>query len=225
MHIIEYAKSGRARCKDSSCGELIPKGSLRLGSVYYIINHKGISYKHWKCVTMRQLMNIGNVDELTGYESLLPEDQEKVIESLDRLKYYQSLAKTRSKEREKQNLLSDEQIEAQARVANEKAERMRKRKQENDRKIREYDLKVQARRQLALEQKRIKKSDQLQEQLKQPKKSVPARPVKKIPIGVTKPSELQIQTEESFQVGQKHALDNELTPGKRIKRLPLKLQW
>ncbi|EJD41721.1 zf-PARP-domain-containing protein, partial [Auricularia subglabra TFB-10046 SS5] len=81
---IEYAASGRAKCKGPKpcMGTQIEKGAMRLGSLVDIGGHTNFSWKHWGCVTARVLTNIkksiGEAAELDGYEDLRPGDQAKL---------------------------------------------------------------------------------------------------------------------------------------------------
>ncbi|KZV91544.1 zf-PARP-domain-containing protein [Exidia glandulosa HHB12029] len=81
---IEYASSGRAKCKGPKpcSGSPIEKGSLRLGTLVDMQGRTSFTWKHWGCVTAKVLTNlknkVGDVDDLDGYEELEPADQEKI---------------------------------------------------------------------------------------------------------------------------------------------------
>ncbi|CDZ98501.1 zf-parp-domain-containing protein [Phaffia rhodozyma] len=81
---IDYASTGRSSCKGPKpcSGSKIDKGEIRLGTVVEIMDHTGMAWKHWGCVSPRTIANIKKeLDEpsdLDGYEDLRPEDQAKI---------------------------------------------------------------------------------------------------------------------------------------------------
>jgi hypothetical protein len=57
----EVARLGQAGCKATECkkaGIKINKGELRLGTWVEIQNHGGWQWRHWGCVTGKQLQNL-----------------------------------------------------------------------------------------------------------------------------------------------------------------------
>ncbi|KAJ3316628.1 hypothetical protein HDV06_003146 [Boothiomyces sp. JEL0866] len=77
---VEYATSGRAKCKaGKTCTEKdIPSGALRFGTQVEIMGHESWTWRHWACVTPTVLQHVGSVDNLDGFDALKPEDQETV---------------------------------------------------------------------------------------------------------------------------------------------------
>ncbi|KAG8893962.1 hypothetical protein FRB99_001605, partial [Tulasnella sp. 403] len=92
--IIEYARSGRAACRGyDSCGQVIDKGTLRLGTKE-LTNVRGrvvvsTSWKHWECVTTDDLKNVKRIFLLKpvwgveGLGRLRPADLSAVADSID----------------------------------------------------------------------------------------------------------------------------------------------
>ncbi|UZJ54918.1 hypothetical protein CBS101457_004238 [Exobasidium rhododendri] len=85
---LEYASSGRAACKgpEPCKGTKIEKASLRFGTVVDISGHTSFHWRHWGCVTRKQLSNIkekvGEAEDLDGYEDLREEDQKRVEDAI-----------------------------------------------------------------------------------------------------------------------------------------------
>ncbi|GAM90526.1 hypothetical protein ANO11243_085700 [Dothideomycetidae sp. 11243] len=89
---FEVAKTGRAGCKDSECKKTavkILKGEFRVGTYFKIPgqDHDSWSWKHWGCVTPKQLENIksetGEDQEMIdGYEELPEDYQEKILRAM-----------------------------------------------------------------------------------------------------------------------------------------------
>ncbi|KAI8867390.1 zf-PARP-domain-containing protein [Ramicandelaber brevisporus] len=82
---IEYAKSQRSSCKGGkSCTDKsINKGELRLGSEAEVGSHTSVYWRHWRCVTGKQLQNLqeahgDDVESIEGFSSLSAEDKDKV---------------------------------------------------------------------------------------------------------------------------------------------------
>ncbi|MCJ1228059.1 hypothetical protein MMC12_004719 [Toensbergia leucococca] len=83
---VELAKSARAGCKNKICQEgqvKIQKGALRLGTLVDIQGNQSWSWKHWGCVTPKQIENIkitieDNLDLLDGYDEV-PSDMQATI--------------------------------------------------------------------------------------------------------------------------------------------------
>ncbi|OAX84122.1 hypothetical protein ACJ72_01511 [Emergomyces africanus] len=90
---IEEASTGRAGCKNKECQEKkekILKGELRLGSWVDTEQFQSWSWKHWGCVTPRQIASIQEIvgDEkdytlLDGYDEISAENQEKIREAVE----------------------------------------------------------------------------------------------------------------------------------------------
>ncbi|ODH44845.1 hypothetical protein ACO22_00675 [Paracoccidioides brasiliensis] len=90
---IEEASTGRAGCKNKECQdkkEKILKGELRLGTWVDTDNFQSWSWKHWGCVTPKQIANMQEVvgDEkdytlLDGYDEISTENQEKVRDAVE----------------------------------------------------------------------------------------------------------------------------------------------
>jgi len=87
---VEIAKAGRAKCKATTCGHAsISKDELRLGT-WVEVNTKGShTWRHWGCVTARQISNINKVVRkgdnaldlglLDGYGELASEEQKQTV--------------------------------------------------------------------------------------------------------------------------------------------------
>ncbi|KKZ67787.1 hypothetical protein EMCG_06553 [[Emmonsia] crescens] len=90
---IEEASTGRAGCKNKECQEKkekILKGELRLGSWIDTENFQSWAWKHWGCVTPRQIASIQDIvgDEkdctlIDGYDEISAENQEKFREAVE----------------------------------------------------------------------------------------------------------------------------------------------
>ncbi|KAK2738388.1 hypothetical protein FQN57_007065 [Myotisia sp. PD_48] len=90
---VEEASTGRATCKNKECQvekEHIPKGELRLGSWVETEQFQSWAWKHWGCVTPKQVATIqelvgenGDYDMslLDGFDELSTENQEKIREA------------------------------------------------------------------------------------------------------------------------------------------------
>ncbi|EKM56501.1 uncharacterized protein PHACADRAFT_253668 [Phanerochaete carnosa HHB-10118-sp] len=78
---LEYASSGRAKCKDG-CGETIGKGYFRLGHEVDFRGNKSFSYQHWGCApasTIEKLKtSCSKPEEIEGFDELKEAEQEKV---------------------------------------------------------------------------------------------------------------------------------------------------
>ncbi|KAJ3370378.1 hypothetical protein GGF31_004209 [Allomyces arbusculus] len=84
-YFVEYAKSGRSKCAaGKACNATIEKGELRLGVHFSSGATPMTKYRHWRCVTSRLLDNINSIeDNLGGFETLTPEDQELVRKAFE----------------------------------------------------------------------------------------------------------------------------------------------
>ncbi|GAA5922620.1 uncharacterized protein JCM15063_003364 [Sporobolomyces koalae] len=62
--------------------QLIARGSLRLASAYTISGNTSFAYRHWGCVTEKQILNMKDsfeaADEIDGFEDIPGDDQERV---------------------------------------------------------------------------------------------------------------------------------------------------
>ncbi|KAG5465433.1 hypothetical protein CUR178_00136 [Leishmania enriettii] len=79
---VEYSKSGRAKCSNTSCGKKIEKHELRIGTeVIMPFSDEGIESWKWRhlcCFTERQLSNArgsGDIDAIQGENDLAPADK------------------------------------------------------------------------------------------------------------------------------------------------------
>ncbi|KAG5463960.1 hypothetical protein LSCM1_00136 [Leishmania martiniquensis] len=79
---VEYSKSGRAKCSNTSCGKSIQKNELRIGTeVIMPFSDEGIESWKWRhlcCFTERQLSNAkgsGDIDAIQGEDDLAPADK------------------------------------------------------------------------------------------------------------------------------------------------------
>jgi len=81
---LEYASSGRAKCKGPKpCnGSPIAKGELRLGSQVDFRGNTSFAWRHWGCTTSVVIAKFkdafDNPDELDGFEELKAVDKERV---------------------------------------------------------------------------------------------------------------------------------------------------
>merc|ERR1711939_482199 len=86
---LEYSPNNRAACKapEPCKGTKLTKGELRIGTMVTIMEHQSWQWRHWGCVTSRQLANMSKVfnsaSELDGYEDLRPEDQAKIDKAFE----------------------------------------------------------------------------------------------------------------------------------------------
>ncbi|GET93200.1 hypothetical protein, conserved [Leishmania tarentolae] len=79
---VEYSKSGRAKCSNTSCGKKIEKHELRIGTeVIMPFSEEGVESWKWRhlcCFTERQLSNAkssGDIDAIQGEDDLAPADK------------------------------------------------------------------------------------------------------------------------------------------------------
>jgi len=89
---IEYAKSGRAKCKGpkKTCPSPyrdIQSGELRLGSEIESTGFTGTAWRHWKCTTAKVLENLATLDnieeDMVGFSELHDEDKERVKKAIE----------------------------------------------------------------------------------------------------------------------------------------------
>ncbi|KAI1911116.1 hypothetical protein LOZ12_004524 [Ophidiomyces ophidiicola] len=90
---VEEASTGRAGCKNKECQdkkEKILKGELRLGSWVDTERFQSWSWKHWGCVTPRQVSTLQeivgedkNFSDLDGFDEISAENQDKIREAVE----------------------------------------------------------------------------------------------------------------------------------------------
>ncbi|KAG9898140.1 zf-PARP-domain-containing protein, partial [Aureobasidium melanogenum] len=88
---LELSPNNRAGCKATDCkdkGVKIMKGELRQATQITINEHQSWVYRHWGCVTPKQLENMKaecgmDMEYVDGYDELPHEFQEKVYRALD----------------------------------------------------------------------------------------------------------------------------------------------
>lgn len=88
---LEEAKTGRAKCTATQrCnGSKIERGQLRMGVWVEAGQFASWKWRHWGCVTSKQLINmktdLGSPDEIDGFEELSSTNKEMVdtIEYID----------------------------------------------------------------------------------------------------------------------------------------------
>ncbi|KAI9876226.1 MAG: hypothetical protein M1830_006977 [Pleopsidium flavum] len=86
----ELSSTNRAGCKNKECldnGIKIQKGELRFGTQIEIQEHQTWHWRHWGCVTPKQLANLndtigGNFNFLDGFDEITEEMQDKVTLAL-----------------------------------------------------------------------------------------------------------------------------------------------
>ncbi|EFW20661.1 hypothetical protein D8B26_003004 [Coccidioides posadasii str. Silveira] len=91
---VEEASTGRAGCKNTECQqkkEKILKGELRLGSWVDTEQFQSWSWKHWGCVTPRQVASLQEIvgDDkdfslLDGFDELSAQNQDKIREAVEK---------------------------------------------------------------------------------------------------------------------------------------------
>ncbi|KAL1960937.1 hypothetical protein VTO42DRAFT_5921 [Malbranchea cinnamomea] len=89
---VEEASTGRAGCKNKECQdkkEKILKGELRLGTWVETEQFQSWAWKHWGCVTPKQIASLkeglgedGDLSELDGFDELSEENQKKIREAV-----------------------------------------------------------------------------------------------------------------------------------------------
>ncbi|KAI9669656.1 MAG: hypothetical protein M1831_007352 [Alyxoria varia] len=90
---VELAKTGRSGCRDTHCQKAnvkIEKGDLRFGTLVEIKGQQSWFWKHWGCVTPKQLFNWkdvcgGDPALMDGLDELEPSLQEKVKRAVETL--------------------------------------------------------------------------------------------------------------------------------------------
>ncbi|KIJ45019.1 hypothetical protein M422DRAFT_251674 [Sphaerobolus stellatus SS14] len=91
---LEYASSGRAKCKDKYCTNSLT--TLIVGLILVCLftaqamqwnYHRESAWRHWGCVTPKILSNIASslnsADDLDGFEDLKDEDKERVRKAVE----------------------------------------------------------------------------------------------------------------------------------------------
>lgn len=86
-HVIEYAKSGRAKCHGPCGHQLIGKGDLRYGTLV-VDNRFGESHHwyHWRCVPKKVLQRLKaiNLNGVQGWHSISAADKQHVQANIAR---------------------------------------------------------------------------------------------------------------------------------------------
>ncbi|KAF2033633.1 zf-PARP-domain-containing protein, partial [Setomelanomma holmii] len=83
---LEASPNNRAGCSNAECKKAavkIMKGEFRYAIQVTIQEHQSWQYRHWGCVTPKQIENLvetsgGDTDLVDGYDELPAEFQEKV---------------------------------------------------------------------------------------------------------------------------------------------------
>ncbi|CAN9080061.1 unnamed protein product [Alternaria sp. RS040] len=86
VYRVEESPNNRAGCQVKECkdsGSKIMKGQFRYATQVTIKDHVSWQYRHWGCVTPKQIENLietcgGDTDMVDGYDELPAEFQEKV---------------------------------------------------------------------------------------------------------------------------------------------------
>ncbi|KAG0186293.1 hypothetical protein DFQ28_008059 [Apophysomyces sp. BC1034] len=87
---LEYAKTGRSKCKGpkalcQSVDRSIKVGELRFGVQVDSGAFKGVTWKHWTCVTKQVIANmhtkLSGPEEIEGWDDLRTEDKQRVEEA------------------------------------------------------------------------------------------------------------------------------------------------
>jgi len=91
---VEYAKTGRAACKDTQCKQNIDKGSLRIGKLkanfFDPEGDKLVDWFHAECAfnaltrARGATKRIDSSDDLQGFEDITPEDQQLLESTIKR---------------------------------------------------------------------------------------------------------------------------------------------
>ena len=89
-YLWAYAPSNRAKCK-GKCGKNIEKGAIKFG-----VSREGggdynvTTWKNLGCVTKKVFENVeakvGSIENVTGFDTLTPEDQDAVREAMEAAK-------------------------------------------------------------------------------------------------------------------------------------------
>lgn len=92
-YTIEYAKTGRSKCADAKCKQVIEKETIRVGKVTENPFNEGAEsmtkYYHYECVfsalkrARANTKRIESTDDLDGFGDLKSDDQEKVKNVLE----------------------------------------------------------------------------------------------------------------------------------------------
>ncbi|KAI9678750.1 MAG: hypothetical protein M1817_005807 [Caeruleum heppii] len=88
---IDVSPNNRAGCKDKLCQDTatkIMKGELRFATMVEIREHQSWQYRHWGCVTPKQIANLkdsidNNTDLLDGYDEVPEDIQDKIRRALE----------------------------------------------------------------------------------------------------------------------------------------------
>ncbi|KAI9184017.1 hypothetical protein H9P43_003070 [Blastocladiella emersonii ATCC 22665] len=84
QYFLEYAKTGRAKCKAGKACEnpAIQKDELRFGTVFDMNGHNSVAWRHWECVTDKILEKITEPEDIGGFSDLREEDQARIAEGV-----------------------------------------------------------------------------------------------------------------------------------------------
>lgn len=89
--ILEESPNNRAGCQNAECKKAaikITKGELRYAIQVTINEHQSWQYRHWGCVTPKQISNLietteGDTELVDGFDELSDENQEKIKFALE----------------------------------------------------------------------------------------------------------------------------------------------
>jgi len=119
-YIIQYAKSGRASCKDKKCGEGIANKQLRIGKIYANHLREGETKTDWfhaKCVfsalsrARSGTKKIDSTDDLIDFDSIEADDQ-ALVKDLIAAGYSKAAATKRKAPKKKKKDDDDEDDDA-----------------------------------------------------------------------------------------------------------------
>ncbi|KAJ7367800.1 hypothetical protein DFH08DRAFT_5992 [Mycena albidolilacea] len=86
---LEYAVSGRAKCKGAKpCnGTTIGKGELRLGTLVEVMGKTSFAWRHYYCISKKVFSNMKKIhedsSEVDGFEDLSEEDQARFSKAFE----------------------------------------------------------------------------------------------------------------------------------------------
>ncbi|KAF1348166.1 poly polymerase and DNA-ligase Zn-finger region-domain-containing protein, partial [Delphinella strobiligena] len=88
---VETSPNNRAGCGASDCKDnkvKILKGELRHGVYVTIKEHSTWKWRHWGCVTPKQIANMkeesgGDTDLIDGFDEVSEEFQDKVVRAIE----------------------------------------------------------------------------------------------------------------------------------------------
>ncbi|KAL0566013.1 hypothetical protein V5O48_016007, partial [Marasmius crinis-equi] len=125
---LEYASSGRSKCKD--CSHMIDKGVIRLGIAGSFRGKEAYGFRHWGCITdevLAEIQQLGNLSEVSGYNNLHADDQIRLSKAVE-AGHVSTEDRQEQRERNKatDELETKKQAQAQAPKEDEKEKRERK---------------------------------------------------------------------------------------------------